>query len=160
MSYLINSGSDTMDPCVGLPDLPCLDFYFCGHMKTLVYDTPVHNSEELVARIAIAAAESRFMPRVLKNAWIFMCRRCEVCIVSGNKKILTLPLTYVPFVFFTCFIKTIFHLRFLFFMVLLYISPLQHFRPRIAMWFRLFKMHTALLRSSETFNWDALYIMN
>ncbi|GFU47859.1 uncharacterized protein TNCV_4966741 [Trichonephila clavipes] len=31
------------------PDLSCLDFYFWGHMKPLVYDTPVDNAEELVA---------------------------------------------------------------------------------------------------------------
>ncbi|GFW05095.1 uncharacterized protein TNCV_598891 [Trichonephila clavipes] len=32
------------------PDLSCLDFYFWGHMKSLVYDTPVDNAEELVAK--------------------------------------------------------------------------------------------------------------
>ena len=37
------------------PDLSCLDFYFWGDMKTLVYDTSVDNTEELVVRIAVAA---------------------------------------------------------------------------------------------------------
>ena len=36
---------------VRLPDLSCLDFNFWDHMKTLVYDAPVDNAEELVARI-------------------------------------------------------------------------------------------------------------
>ncbi|GFV45393.1 uncharacterized protein TNCV_5055871 [Trichonephila clavipes] len=44
------------------PDLSCLDFYFWGHMKSLVYDTPVDNAEELVARIAVAAGEIRNSP--------------------------------------------------------------------------------------------------
>ena len=36
-------------------DLSCLNFTFLGHMKTLVFDILVENSEELVARIAVAA---------------------------------------------------------------------------------------------------------
>ena len=33
-------------------------------MKTLVYDIPVHNAEELIARIAVAAGEIRDIPEV------------------------------------------------------------------------------------------------
>ena len=36
-------------------------------MKSLVYDTPVDNAEELVARIAEAAGEIRDMPGVFQN---------------------------------------------------------------------------------------------
>ncbi|GFV03492.1 uncharacterized protein TNCV_5060331 [Trichonephila clavipes] len=59
------------------PDLSCLDFYFWGHMKSLVYDTPVDNAEELVARIAVAAGEIRNSPGVFQNVRMSMRRRCE-----------------------------------------------------------------------------------
>ncbi|GBL82217.1 hypothetical protein AVEN_252404-1 [Araneus ventricosus] len=32
-----------------------LDFFFWGHMKSLVYQTPVDSAEDLVARIVVAA---------------------------------------------------------------------------------------------------------
>ena len=51
------------------PDLSCL-------MKKLVYDAPVENAEDLVARIAEADGEIRNMPGVFQNVWIFMRRRC------------------------------------------------------------------------------------
>ncbi|GFY22248.1 putative DD41D transposase [Trichonephila clavipes] len=57
------------------PDLSCLDFYFWGHMKLLVYDTPVDNAEELVARIAVAAGEIRNSPGVFQNVRMSMRRR-------------------------------------------------------------------------------------
>ncbi|GBL87538.1 hypothetical protein AVEN_165153-1 [Araneus ventricosus] len=38
------------------PDLSCLDIFYCGQMKTLVYETPVDSVEYLVARISVAAA--------------------------------------------------------------------------------------------------------
>ncbi|GFX86254.1 uncharacterized protein TNCV_2561361 [Trichonephila clavipes] len=59
------------------PDLSCLDFYFWGHMKSLVYDTPVDNAEELVARIAVAAGEIRNSPGVFQNVRMSMRRRYE-----------------------------------------------------------------------------------
>ncbi|GFU25706.1 uncharacterized protein TNCV_3146491 [Trichonephila clavipes] len=31
------------------PDLSCLDYFFWGKMKSLVYETPVNSAEELVA---------------------------------------------------------------------------------------------------------------
>ena len=53
-------------------------------MKTLVYDTPVDNAEELVAEIAVAAREIRVILGVFQNVRIFMLRRCEVCIVADG----------------------------------------------------------------------------
>ncbi|GFT21471.1 uncharacterized protein TNCV_2307291 [Trichonephila clavipes] len=67
------------------PDLSCLDFYFWGHMKSLVYDTPVDNAEELVARIAVAAGEIRNSPGVFQNVRMSMRRRCEACIVARGR---------------------------------------------------------------------------
>ena len=37
------------------PDLTPLDFFVWGHMKSLIYATPVESEEDLVARIAVAA---------------------------------------------------------------------------------------------------------
>ncbi|GFW85226.1 DUF4817 domain-containing protein [Trichonephila clavipes] len=67
------------------PDLSCLDFYFWGHIKSLVYDTPVDNAEELVARIAVAAGEIRNSPGVFQNVRMSMRRRCEACIVARGR---------------------------------------------------------------------------
>ena len=67
------------------PDLSCLDFYFWGHMKSLVYDTPVDNAEELVARIAVAAGEIRNSPGIFQNVRRSMRRRCEACIVARGR---------------------------------------------------------------------------
>ena len=41
-------------------------------MKNLVYDNPVHNAEDLVARIAVAAGEIRDIPGVFQNVRISM----------------------------------------------------------------------------------------
>ena len=51
--------------CVGLFSHPT---YRKGHMKTLVYDTPVDNAQELFARIAVAAGEIRDMFAVFQNS--------------------------------------------------------------------------------------------
>ncbi|GFV38191.1 uncharacterized protein TNCV_710141 [Trichonephila clavipes] len=49
------------------PDLYCLDYFFSGQMKSLVYETPVNSAEELVARISAAAGEIRNTPEMLSN---------------------------------------------------------------------------------------------
>ena len=67
------------------PDLPCLDFYFKGHIRTLAYDTPVDSAEELVARTSVVAREIRNMPEVFQNLQISMRRRCEVRFVAGGR---------------------------------------------------------------------------
>ncbi|GBN39691.1 hypothetical protein AVEN_129168-1 [Araneus ventricosus] len=49
-------------PCS--PDLSCLDFLLWGHLKSLVYETPIESAEELVARLSAAAGELRDLPVV------------------------------------------------------------------------------------------------
>ncbi|GFX13315.1 uncharacterized protein TNCV_2907381 [Trichonephila clavipes] len=49
------------------PDLSCLDYFFWGQMKSLVYEKPVNSAEELVARISAAAREIRNTPEMLSN---------------------------------------------------------------------------------------------
>ncbi|GFX61940.1 uncharacterized protein TNCV_3777511 [Trichonephila clavipes] len=39
--------------------LSCLDFFFWGHMKSLVYASPVDSDESLVVRIAVVAGDIR-----------------------------------------------------------------------------------------------------
>ena len=56
-------------------------------MKTVVYDTHVDNTEELVAIITVAAAEIRDMFGVFQNVRDSMRRRCEVYIVAGGRNL-------------------------------------------------------------------------
>ncbi|GFW86614.1 uncharacterized protein TNCV_4333981 [Trichonephila clavipes] len=44
------------------PDLSCLDFFLWGHIKSLVYASPIDSDEALVAKIAVVAGEIREMP--------------------------------------------------------------------------------------------------
>ena len=46
------------------PDLTPLDFFCWGHMKSLVYETPVETQQDLVARIQVAAGIIRDMPGI------------------------------------------------------------------------------------------------
>ncbi|GFW37296.1 uncharacterized protein TNCV_2632791 [Trichonephila clavipes] len=68
------------------PDLSCLDYFFWGQMKSLVYETPVNSAEELVARISAAAGEIRNTPEMLSNVRRSMKRRCEACITCGGRQ--------------------------------------------------------------------------
>ena len=54
------------------PDLTPMDLFIWGEMKCLVYDTPIHTSEELVARVAETAA-------IIRETQLF-AHRYELCI--------------------------------------------------------------------------------
>lgn len=67
------------------PDLTPLDFFFWGQMKSLVYDTPVNDVMDLVARIEVAAAtiQERFLNfNRLKRS---MMNRYELCIEAAGQ---------------------------------------------------------------------------
>ncbi|GFS59066.1 uncharacterized protein TNCV_69601 [Trichonephila clavipes] len=68
------------------PDFSCLDYFFWGQMKSLVYETPVNSAEELVARISAAAGEIRNTPEMLSNVRRSMKRRCDACITCGGRQ--------------------------------------------------------------------------
>ncbi|GFW70186.1 DUF4817 domain-containing protein [Trichonephila clavipes] len=68
------------------PDHSCLDYFFWGQMKSLVFETPVNSAEELVARISAAAGEIRNTPEMLSNVRRSMKRRCEACITCGGRQ--------------------------------------------------------------------------
>ncbi|GFX77038.1 uncharacterized protein TNCV_1072381 [Trichonephila clavipes] len=49
------------------PDLSCLDFFLWGHVKSLVYASPVDSGKVLVVRIAVVAGDIRELPGVFAN---------------------------------------------------------------------------------------------
>ncbi|GFV46602.1 uncharacterized protein TNCV_4121 [Trichonephila clavipes] len=64
------------------PDLSCLDFFLWGHIKSLVYSSPVDSNE--VARIAVAAGEIREMPGVFVNVRQSLRRRYEALLFADG----------------------------------------------------------------------------
>jgi len=67
------------------PDLNPLDFYLWGHLKTIVYDTPVATVEVLRNRIIAACEKIRNTPGIFERLRQSMRRRCEACIdAEGN----------------------------------------------------------------------------
>lgn len=67
------------------PDLTPLDFAVWGHLKSLVYETPVQNEMDLIARIVAAADNLRTMPGVFQRMRISGRRRCGICIDHGGR---------------------------------------------------------------------------
>jgi hypothetical protein len=62
------------------PDMTPLDLFFWGHMKSLIYETPVESEEDLVARIAVASADIAEMPGLFANIRHSLRRRYQTCI--------------------------------------------------------------------------------
>lgn len=62
------------------PDLTPLDFYLWGHLKTLVYSTPVDTREELLQRIRIHCDVIRNNPGLLWRVQQSTIRRTRECI--------------------------------------------------------------------------------
>lgn len=67
------------------PDLTSLDFFLWGHLKSLVYETPVENHQDLVARIVVAADKIKENPAMLARVRESMRRRYIACVeVDGR----------------------------------------------------------------------------
>ena len=62
------------------PDLTPLDFYLWGHMKRLVYETPVQSEEDLVARIVVASDIIQNTPGIFDRIIFNMLRRYNTCL--------------------------------------------------------------------------------
>ncbi|KAJ4450783.1 hypothetical protein ANN_02213 [Periplaneta americana] len=62
------------------PDLNPLDFYLWGHLKSLVYSSPVPDLESLRNRIVECSEDIRNTPGVWDRVRRSMRHRCEVCI--------------------------------------------------------------------------------
>lgn len=66
-------------------DLNPIDFFLWGHLKSLVYETPVDREDELLPRIQAACEQVRTIPRVFERFRHSMNRRCHVCIEVGGR---------------------------------------------------------------------------
>ena len=62
------------------PDLNPLDFYFWGHLKSLVYSTPINNVEDLRQRIIDCCNSIKQKPGIFERVRQSMRRRLECCI--------------------------------------------------------------------------------
>lgn len=62
------------------PDLTPLDFFVWGHMKSLVYETPVESEENLIARIAVAAGDMSDNRRMVARVHRSLRNRCMSCV--------------------------------------------------------------------------------
>jgi hypothetical protein len=62
-----------------LPDLNPLDFYLWGHVKTIVYTSPVDNEEALHHRIVDACQTIRNYSSIFEWMQQSMMRRVEAC---------------------------------------------------------------------------------
>ena len=56
-----------------------------GHIKSLVYETPVLDEETLLARILVASDEVRGMPDVFGRVRQSFLHRCNACIECGGR---------------------------------------------------------------------------
>lgn len=66
------------------PDLNSLDFFLWGHLKSLVYATPVHTVDDLRHRIIDGFETVRNTPGVFERVRESMRRRSEACIRAGG----------------------------------------------------------------------------
>ncbi|KAJ4443770.1 hypothetical protein ANN_05548 [Periplaneta americana] len=66
------------------PLLNPLDFYLWGHLKSLVYSSPVPDLESLRNRLVACSEDIRNTPGVWDRVRRSMRHRCEVCIQAGG----------------------------------------------------------------------------
>ena len=67
------------------PDLTPLDFFLWGHIKSLVYETPVPGEETLLARILAASDEVRGITDVFGRVHQSFLHRCNACIARVGR---------------------------------------------------------------------------
>ncbi|KAJ4426739.1 hypothetical protein ANN_26538 [Periplaneta americana] len=66
------------------PDFNPIDFYLWGHLKSLLYSSPVPHMESLRNRIVAGCEEIRNTPGIWDRVRRAMRHRCEACIQSGG----------------------------------------------------------------------------
>lgn len=66
------------------PDLNPIDFFLWGHLKTLVYTTPVQSEEDLRNRIEDSCRVIRNTPGILERVRQSLIRRTNACIEVGG----------------------------------------------------------------------------
>jgi len=63
-----------------------MDLFLWGHIKTLIYTSPVDSEEDLIARIVELAATIRQHPGIFEDIRQILLRRCRLCIEIGGRK--------------------------------------------------------------------------
>ena len=66
-------------------DLTSLDFYLWGHMKSLIYETPVESEMDLVGRIVDAVGLIADNSRVFDHVRQSLLRRYQNCIDAQSR---------------------------------------------------------------------------
>jgi hypothetical protein len=67
------------------PDLNHLDFYLWGHLKSLVYATPVNTQQELWQRVWVACDTVKTSPGVFERVRQSTVRSARACVeVEGS----------------------------------------------------------------------------
>lgn len=61
------------------PDLTPLDYFLWGHLKALVYETPVPNQQELLGRVMAASAQVQDIPGIFHRVRQSMKNRAQLC---------------------------------------------------------------------------------
>jgi hypothetical protein len=61
-----------------------MDFYLWGHLKSLVYSSPVDDVETLRNRIVEGFQTIRNMPGICDRLRMAMRRRTEACVQTGG----------------------------------------------------------------------------
>ncbi|GFU54968.1 hypothetical protein NPIL_504981 [Nephila pilipes] len=53
-------------------------YFFWGYIKSLLYDTPLYDTNDLAARIGVDEGK----PEIFENVQTSMRRRCKACITT------------------------------------------------------------------------------
>lgn len=65
------------------PDLNPLDLFLWGHLKTLVYETPVHDVEDLQDLIIDGCNVIQATPQIFQRVRNSLRKRVETCVIVG-----------------------------------------------------------------------------
>lgn len=61
------------------PDLNPLDFYVWGHLKSIVYSTPIEDADDLRQRVVDGCQQIRNIPGIFERVRQSMIRRAQMC---------------------------------------------------------------------------------
>ena len=67
-------------------DLNPLELFLWGHLKTLVYATPVDHVDDLLERIVEGCNAIRTTPDILERVRQLILRRCQLCLQEQGRQ--------------------------------------------------------------------------
>jgi hypothetical protein len=67
------------------PDINALESFFWGHLRCLVYETPVEREDDLLPRIQAACDNIRQTPGIFERVRQSKVRRCGLCNEVGGR---------------------------------------------------------------------------